>query len=63
MNHMTLILKYEDFIIIEIQVFHENVHMKIIAGTQISRNGSIPWHSKWKRLPTFGVAYYQHSGA
>ena len=38
---------------------YENVHIHIITGTQIGRNGKINWHSKWKRLPTLGVAYLE----
>jgi hypothetical protein len=52
---MTMTLRYLDFIITEMKLFHKNVHMKIITGKQISRTGTITWHSKWKRLPTVGL--------
>lgn len=54
-NHM-MIVRYEDFIINEIKLFHGNVHMTIITGMQFDRNGKINWHSKWRRLMTPGVA-------
>ena len=43
----------------KLNITHENVHMIIITGMRISRNGTMTWHSKWKRLPTAGVAYYR----
>ena len=58
-NHITMIWIYEEFIINYLKLFHENVHLKTITGTQISRNLKINCHSIWERLPTPPVIYYR----